>query len=104
MDFVEQQEQAHHQTKRVIFYFVLAIGSIMAVIYLLLAVDLRPPGDSGVMAYKTRCDHTLFDSNNLRTKTVDLASMPSELLTLERWVRHDEGRPQKQICNSQFVN
>ena len=63
MDFVEQQEQARHQTKRFIFYFVLAM---MAVIYLLLAVDLRPPGDSGVMAYKTRCDYTLFDFNNLR--------------------------------------
>ena len=66
MDFVQQQEQARHQTKRFIFYFVLAIGSMMAVIYLLLAVDLRPPGDSGAMAYKTRCDYTLFDFNNLR--------------------------------------
>src|SRR5882724_2117818 len=38
MDFVEQQEQARHQTKRFILYFVLAIGSMIAVIYFLLAL------------------------------------------------------------------
>jgi len=28
MDFVEQQEQARHRTKRFILYFVVAIGSV----------------------------------------------------------------------------
>ena len=35
MDFFEQQAKAHHKTKVLVVYFVLAVASIIALIYVL---------------------------------------------------------------------